>query len=101
MTFDPTMNDTPKPFRAGDHVHHEPSGENWMLGVDEEDGRVMPCGWPATIADAKHCTLIKAATDGERMQMLCVFAKGGESDMRACAARRQLLAMKYEYRLTS
>jgi len=82
-----------KLFRAGDYVHHAPSGANWVLGVDEEDGRVMPCGWPEPLANAKHCTLIKAATDGERMQMLQHFADSREVDIRTLTARRQLLAM--------
>lgn len=79
-------------FRAADLIHHAPSGEVWVLAVDEESGRVMPAGWPESIAEAKDCTLIKAATDAERISMLWEIAKIPDSDMRASWARRQLEA---------
>ena len=37
-------------FRAGDHVKHAPTGEEWELACDEERGEVMPSGWPMGIA---------------------------------------------------
>lgn len=77
-------------FRAADCVHHGPSGEDWVLAVDEESGRVMPAGWPESMAEAEDCTLIKAATEAERAEMLTNFAKITNRDMRASRARRQL-----------
>lgn len=84
-----------RPFRAADIVHHTPSGEDWVLAVDEENGRVQPCGWPETMADAKDCTLITLATDEHRIEMLKEWAKAGkgyehERDSRTRAARWQL-----------
>ncbi len=86
----------PRPtFRAGDTVHHIPSGENWTLAVDEENGRVQPCGWPESMAEAKDCALIDRSTDAERLKMLHTWAAEGkghehERDSRTRAARRQL-----------
>ena len=78
-------------FRDADLVHHTPSGEDWILAVDEEHGRVMPAGWPESMAEAKDCTLFKAATDDERDKMLVSFAGMAGSDLRTCWARRQLM----------
>ncbi len=82
-------------FRAGDHVKHAPTGEEWELACDEERGEVMPSGWPMGIAKAEHCTLIEAATDEKRMEVLTAWAKEGrgyeaERDWRTLAARRQI-----------
>jgi hypothetical protein len=82
-------------FRAGDAVHHIPSGEDWLLATDEENGRVQACGWPESMADAKDCQLIAPATFRERLDMLKTWAAEGkgyehERDSRTRAARRQL-----------
>jgi hypothetical protein len=81
----------PRPlFRAGDTVRHAPSEEEWILACDEEGGRVSPCGWPETLAEAKDCELIAAATEEERLAMLKTWAHLSERDYRTRAARRQL-----------
>ena len=82
-------------FRAADIVHHVPSGEDWVLAIDEENGRVQPCGWPNTMADSKDCTLTTAATDDHRLAMLEEWAAEGkgherERDSRTRTARRQI-----------
>ena len=82
-------------FRAADIVHHAPSGEDWVLAVDEENGRVQPCGWPPTMADAKDCTLTTPATAEHRIVMLQEWATEGkgyehERDSRTRTARHQL-----------
>jgi hypothetical protein len=82
-------------FRAADIVHHAPSGEDWVLAVDEENGRVQPCGWPPTMADAKDCTLTTPATDAHRREMLLEWghARHGndhQGDSRTRTARRQI-----------
>ena len=82
-------------FRAADSVRHEPSGEEWLLATDEENGRVQPWGWPESMAEAKDCQLIEPATDQERLDMLKTWAAEGkgyehERDSRTRAARRQL-----------
>lgn len=45
-------------IEAGDHVHHEPSGEDWVIGRVSED-RVYPLGWPSSSALLADCKLIK------------------------------------------
>lgn len=82
-------------LRAADIVHHAPSGDDWVLAVDEENGRVQPCGWPPTMADAKDCTLTTPATAEHRIVMLDEWAAEGkgyehERDSRTRAARRQI-----------
>jgi hypothetical protein len=77
-------------FRAGDTVLHHPSEEEWILACDEENGRVSPCGWPETLAEAKDCELIAAATEPERLAMLRTWEQLPGSDYRIRAARRQL-----------
>ena len=88
-------------FRAGDHVKHGPTGEEWELACDERHGDVMPSGWPSTIAKASDCTLIEAATDEKRMKVLTAWAKTGrgreaENDWRTLTARRQLSSPNVE-----
>ncbi len=66
-----------------------------MLAVDEENGRVQPCGWPPTMADAKDCTLTTPATAEHRIVMLQEWATEGkgyehERDSRTRTARRQI-----------
>lgn len=92
-------------FRAGDKVHHGPSGEDWILAVDEERGEVIPAGWPESFAKAAECTLIDAATDGERRSMLEQVAEsrsdhgGPDGGTRARRGRRQLAALLQEDRI--
>lgn len=82
-------------FRAGDVVQHGPTAEEWILANDEEHGHVKPCGWPCPLAKAKDCTLVKSATDKQRIDMLTNWAakdKGWdhENDYRTRTARHQL-----------
>ena len=84
------MADAPVSFRAGDVVRHGPTGEKWGLSCDEEDGEVLPGGWPLTLAKASDCTLIEAASDDKRRARLREVAHPSRDDMRALVARRQL-----------
>lgn len=82
-------------FRAGDHVRHRPSGEEWVVAVDSENGRVSWSGWPEGMAAEDDCELQRAATDEERLRMLRSVARmgrrdNGGTDHRELAARRQL-----------
>lgn len=77
-------------FRAGDTVYHTPSGEEWILAYDEENGRVSACGWPESMVNAEECALRKSATDEERLTMLNTWANQEGSDHRTRAAKRQL-----------
>jgi len=82
-------------FRAGDIVKHRQTGQTWELAVDEEDGKVMPNGWPESLADAKDCTLVTSGTDEARVENLESWAAKGkgyehERDLRTSKARRQV-----------
>lgn len=76
------------PFRAGDHVKHAPTGETWVLACDQNGEYVNPAGWPESVAIARHCRIVKAATDQERLEMLREAANS--SGQRASLARHQL-----------
>lgn len=84
-------------FRAGDSVFHAPTGETWTLACDEENGEVVACGWPETLAYAKDCTLRKCATDAERLDLLhrAAASRGddGCSTLRSRRASRQLASL--------
>lgn len=77
-------------FRAGDHVHHGPTGEDWVLACDEESGEVIPCGWPETYARASDCTLKTPVTDAGRLALLREVGRPGAEGLRASRARHQL-----------
>ncbi len=77
-------------FRAGDHIHHKPTGEDWVLACDQRGDEVMCAGWPESIAGAEDCTLLEAATDEERLEMLRQAANTGGA--RGRWARSQLEA---------
>lgn len=80
-------------FRAGDHIHHKPTGETWVLAFgDLEDGggKVAPCGWPGCLASASDCTLLKAADDNEHMETLRRVANMKGTDFRGLRASRYL-----------
>ena len=50
-------------FEPGDHVHHAPTGEDWVVkrsGEDSAGDFVEPAGWPPCRARASDCTLLKA-----------------------------------------
>ncbi|MBK9945618.1 MAG: hypothetical protein IPP12_00325 [Nitrospira sp.] len=64
-------------FQAGDVVRHIPTGEEWLLIVDEHEGRVIPGGWPDTRADAKDCVLVEASRN--RYETLRSTAQSGHS----------------------
>jgi hypothetical protein len=74
-------------YRAGDIVHHEPSGEDWVVAyLDGEN--IAWCGWPAGEARAADCWLKKSCTDEEHINRLREIAKS--DGKRASMARREL-----------
>jgi hypothetical protein len=81
-------------YRAGDIVHHEPTGEDWVVAyVDGE--HLAWCGWPAGEARAADCWLKTSCTDEEHMHLLQEIAKsdGKRASMaqRALAAHQQIM----------
>ena len=75
---------------TGDHVHHAPSGEDWVVAYVRGD-RLAWCGWPHGEAATADCTLLKKATPDERDKLLRDMADCGH-DMRATYARDRLAA---------
>jgi hypothetical protein len=78
-------------FRAGDVVHHVPSGEDWQLACDEADGRVQPMGWPECAALASDCRMVEAATNERRLSTLR-FVAGSVKAERIGDSRQRLAA---------
>lgn len=54
---------------TADHVHHEPSGEEWVVAY-VRNGKLAWCGWPCGEANLSDCRLIRKATDAERDRLL-------------------------------
>lgn len=77
-------------FRAGDAVLHRPSGETWILACDERNGEIVCCGWPESMAPAKDCDLVEAATDRMRSDILWQVARECRDELRARRARQDL-----------
>lgn len=63
------MDDAGYAFRAGDIVHHEPTGEDWVVAyVDGE--HLAWCGWPAGEALARDCWLKTSCSDNVHFETL-------------------------------
>ena len=79
------------PFRAGDTVKHEPTGEEWSLACDEEDGKVLPEGWPMCSAKSKDCVIVERSSSAERLKTLQNWAESKSADdWRSITANRQI-----------
>ena len=82
-------------YRAGDVVRHLPTGETWSLAIDEEQGHVMPAGWPCYLAKTKEVRMIRKASASERLSTLRSWALDRVNpemnrDYRCLIARRLL-----------
>lgn len=77
-------------MRCGDHVHHEPTGEDWVVAY--VDGNYLAwCGWPEGEAKVADCKLIKTCSDDEHLSMLRRVAKTpGKRGRWAAAALKKL-----------
>jgi len=78
---------------TADHVHHKPSGEDWVVAYVAAD-RLAWCGWPQGQAALADCTLLRKATAAERDKLLHEMAASGSDDMRAAYARGRLAARR-------
>lgn len=77
-------------MRAGDHVHHRPSGEDWVVAYVNGD-RLCACGWPETLARVSDCELIKKCSNKEHREVLSdMITAGGSRGAYAKHALRQL-----------
>jgi hypothetical protein len=83
----------PRPYQAGDTVHHRDTGEQWLLCCDEHQGYVSAAGWPETRVPRDAVDLVCPATDEERLSMLRFAA--ASSGYRGDLAARQLSACRH------
>lgn len=74
---------------TGDHVHHTPSGEDWLVAYVKGD-RLAWCGWPDGQAALADCTLTRKATALERDDLLQEMATISGNDSRRNYARQRL-----------
>ena len=74
-----------------DHVHHAPSGEDWVVAY-VEGGRLAWCGWPQGEAHVSDCTLLVKATTEQRDKLLREMAGEmcNDNDPRTRYARHRL-----------
>lgn len=79
------------PLRAGDVVHHEPTGEDWTVAYVDGD-RLAWCGWPDGTALLSDCRLKKSSTDEDHVKLLHEIAASG-SGRRARRAKADLAAL--------
>lgn len=76
---------------TADHIHHGPSGEDWVVAYVRGD-RLVCCGWPESMADLSDCTLIRSAAPAERLKLLRGMADTPGS--RGTYARARLAEMQ-------
>lgn len=79
-------------IRAGDIVHHEPTGEDWVVAYVEGD-RLSWCGWPEGEANLNDCWLKKTVSDEEHRKILIEIAKS--EGRRGRRAREALAALSH------
>lgn len=77
-------------IRCGDHVHHKPTGEDWVVAYVDGDYLAW-CGWPEGEAKLADCTLIKACSDEEHLKQLRECA--ASSGKRAIRAKDELIRL--------
>ena len=75
------MEITDQKIDTGDSVLHGPTGETWLVAyVHGHD--LCCCGWPASLAKLKDCTLTEKATPEARLQLLKDLADISGNDSR-------------------
>lgn len=78
---------------TADHVRHGPTGEEWVVAFVQGD-RLAWCGWPEGLAALADCTLIRKATEAERVRLLRDMAESAGNDSRTRYARHALETMR-------
>ena len=73
----------------GDHVHHSPSNEDWIVArVDKDYNDLYPAGWPCSRAQISDCVLIKKASKEKRTEFIKEIADSNNgNDPRVSNAR--------------
>lgn len=60
--------------RCGDHVHHEPSGETWVVAWADAE-HLAYAGWPDGVARRADCRITKLATDDEHRDAVAQWSR--------------------------
>lgn len=89
MKTDPAAPHVEGQIDTGDVVYHAPSKERWVVAYVEGE-RLSWCGWPPGNAYLADCTLVKKATDSEKMALLAQMAEMHSDDPRKRYAQRIL-----------
>lgn len=74
--------------RAGDVVHHKPSGEDWIVAyADMARDELSWCGWPGGTAKLSDCVLTDIASEESHEAVAFEVSRCG--DFRAGAVRER------------
>lgn len=79
-------------FDTADIVLHRPTDEQWLVAYVKGD-RLAWCGWPEGEAKTEDCTLLKKATEEERIDLLRSLALMAGIDRRKVYAQERLAAL--------
>ena len=75
--------------RCGDHVHHQPTDETWVVAyADEATGDMAWSGWPEGRARISDCRVVYRCTDDEHRTNVALWLKPGGDDHRRRAVAR-------------
>lgn len=81
---------TPGIADTGDIVYNHHSGETWVVAFVDHRKYLAWMGWPCGLADLADCTLIKKATEQERLELIHALAIMQEPDPRRAWAREYI-----------
>lgn len=80
---------------AGSHVYHKPTGENWVVALDEIDGRIYYMGYPfGGYGDKKDVALLRETSPEKRKKTLEEVYNCRRNPVMAARAERQLTENK-------
>lgn len=70
-----------QPIEIGDHVRHEPTGEEWVVARISGD-TLWWCGWPTGCTVLSECTLVEKASPESRAALIDELKRLPPSDSR-------------------
>ena len=73
--------------KCGDHVHHEPSGEDWIVAWCEGDD-LAPAGWPNSLARLSDCRITRRLGSPEHILAVLDWVKSPGNDSRKSKVER-------------
>jgi hypothetical protein len=75
------------PLRCGDHVHHRPSGEDWVVAWAEGE-HLAAAGWPNSQARLEDCDVIHRCSDAEHAEWVASWRNSQGDDGRRARVLR-------------